>query len=103
MRIFTEFSVSFRERFTYIVYKKATIFFSFSRPMAACGVQWRKEPIGPSQNCLLFPWQPRSLQRDARGRVKFVHKLRFGLHLAPIRSRIARQGVMGQKHNRVEK
>jgi len=45
-RIFTEFSVSFRERFTYFVYKKATIFFHFPVPWPRVAFNGERNRLG---------------------------------------------------------
>jgi len=98
MRIFTEFSVSFRERFTYFVYKKkTTIFFSiFPVPLTHVKIHGERNRLGRIKIVSFRFRGDGVVSNEMRAVASSVHKLRFGHHVGPIGSRIALRGVLGQ-------
>jgi len=105
MRIFTEFSVSFRERFTYFVYKtKTTIFFSiFPAPLTLVKIHGERNRLGRIKIVSFRFRGDGVVSNEMQAVASSVHKLRFGHHVGPIGSRIALRGVVGQIIILVEK
>jgi len=107
MRIFTEFSVSFRERFTYFVYKKRRqFFFPFPTTHRMPIMDMTRNRFGRIKIYNLIEKtkkRSRSLSLQRGANATNVHKFSFGLPSRP--GRVSSSSFWRREpiHNRVEK